>query len=358
MKKKGIVTLFAVIAAFVILGMVSMVSSEASGRSLCFEQEPTNMPAPTLTNLPTPIPTDPPVLTSTPTPTPTNSPTPVPTNTPTPTSTPTPTPDVVKESFFTGKSYMVVDLETEEVILSYQSDMQIYPASTLKLLTALTVLDHAEPDILLTAEEEILRAIDPEAAQMGVPAGTTYSLEVWLHLLLIRSYADAADTIAAGTAGSLEQFTVWMNEYAAGLGLTATSVDNAIGLDYVDGFDKTYSTAGEMMQILIAAMKNPTVREITSKASYQVPATDGIYSHTIYNSNLLLTHPKEYGSELFTAVAGKTGFTTPAGQCLAAVVLGADGHEYACVYYGGISKWSVAQEIVKLFECAIKKNME
>ncbi len=357
MKKNKLVTWIAVIAAVVIIGIISLVSSEASGRSLFFEPAtptPTNTPTPTPTNTPTPTPTN------TPTPTPTNTPTPTPTNTPTPTptSTPTPTPDVVKESFFTGKSYMVVDLETEEVILSYQSDKQIYPASTLKLLTALTVLEHADPDTLLTAEAEILRAIDPEAYQMGVPAGTTYSLEVWLHLLLIQSYADAADTIAVGTAGSLEQFAVWMNEYIDGLGLTATSADNAIGLDYADGFDKTYSTAAEMMQILIAAMKNPTVREIASKASYQVPATSGIYSRTIYNSNLLMTHPYEYGSKLFTAVAGKTGFTTPAGQCLAAVVLGADGHEYACVYYGGISKWSVAQEMVKLFECAIKQNME
>ena len=51
---------------------------------------------------------------------------------------------------FTGTSYIIADLNTEEILLSYQPELQLYPASTIKLLTAMVGLDLSDAQKQLT----------------------------------------------------------------------------------------------------------------------------------------------------------------------------------------------------------------
>lgn len=351
----------------------------------------TSTPRPTPTSTPTPkptatvVPTSTPVPTATPTPVPTAAATPLPTATAAPTSTPlpdaatptpaeseqatltptvTPTPTPViysadnklgKLTKFTGASFVVADVETGETLYSYNADKIIYPASTIKLLTAMVALDHAEDtSIKLTAREEVLKKIDSDVYTMDVPAGTTYSLEVWLNLLLIQSYGDAANTIADGLAGSVDQFVVWMNEKIAELGLENTIVDNAIGIDIGNNCTNIHASASDMMRITLEAMKYPLIKEIVVKKTYTVPANGTIEEHEIKNSNRFLSQPDRYKSKLFSVLGGKTGSTKAAGKCLSVVVQTKTGHEYACVYYGGITYYDKYTEIIDIMEKVIK----
>ena len=319
--------------------------------------EPATTPVPTSTATPIPTPTVTPEPTATPAPTAT----PKPTATPVPTKKPTPTPSIYAANGittnlpkFSGYSYVIADADTKETLLSYNGERFIYPASTIKLLTAMTALDLAEPDLLLTTKQTILDGVDWDVWTMDVPAGTTYSLEVWLNLLLIQSYGDVADTIADGVGGSIDAFVARMNEKLDALGLKNTSVDNPIGLDISNNYHKTYTNANDMMKITLEALNYPLIQEILQKDDYLVPANGTIKEHTIENSNQLQSKPDTYHSDLFTTLSGKTGSTDDAGKCLSAIVKSNQtGRRYACVYYGAPNTRTMYPEIIGLLEYVI-----
>jgi len=321
--------------------------------------EPTTTPSPTPTM--TPEPTATPIPTPTVTPVPTATATPKPTATPVPTKKPTPTPAIYAANGitkdlpkFSGYSYVIADAETGETLLSYNGERFIYPASTIKLLTAMTALDLAEPDLLLTTKQAVLDGVDWDVWTMDVPADTTYSLEVWLNLLLIQSYGDVADTIADGVGGSIDAFVARMNEKLDALGLKNTSVDNPIGLDISNNYHKTYTNANDMMKITLEALNYPLIQEILQKNEYLVPANGTIKEHTIENSNQLQSKPDTYHSDLFTTLSGKTGSTDDAGKCLSAIVKSNQtGRRYAFVYYGAPNTRTMYPEIIGLLEYVI-----
>lgn len=330
------------------------------------EPTPTVTPEPTATPLPTPTvtpePTATPIPIPTATPKPTATPVPKATATPVPTKNPTPTPAIYAANGmtdnlpkFSGYSYVIADAETKETLLSYNGEKFIYPASTIKLLTAMTALDHADPDHLLTTKQSILDGVDWDVWVMDVPANTTYSLEVWMNLLLIQSYGDVADTIADGLGGSIDTFVSWMNEKIKAMGLHNTSADNPIGLDISNYYNETFSTANDMMKITLEALNYPLIQEIMGKNEYLVPANDTVEEHTIDNSNQLQSKPDTYHSDLFTTLGGKTGSTDDAGKCLSVIVKSNQtGRRYACVYYGAPNSKTMYPEIIELLEYVIE----
>ena len=321
---------------------------------------PTVTPEPTATPIPTPTVT--PEPTATPVPTPTVTPVPKATATPAPTKKPTPTPAIYAANGitnnlpkFSGYSYAIADAETQETLLSYNGERFIYPASTIKLLTAMTALDYAGPDQLLTTKQSILDGVDWDVWTMDVPADTTYPLEVWMNLLLIQSYGDVADTVADGVGGSIDSFVSRMNEKIDTLGLTNTSVDNPIGLDISNNYNETYSTANDMMKITLEALDYPLIQEIMQKTEYIVPENGAVEEHTIENSNQLQSKPDTYHSDLFTTLGGKTGSTDDAGKCLSVIVKSNQtGRRYACVYYGAPNSRTMYPEIIGLLDYVIE----
>ena len=77
---------------------------------------------------------------------------------------------------------------------------------------------------------------------------------------MLRSGNDCAETLAASLSGSIENFTLLMNEKAKSLGANNSNFDNPHGLP-----DKTsYSTAKDLAKITAYALKNETFREIVS----------------------------------------------------------------------------------------------
>lgn len=263
--------------------------------------------------------------------------------------TPTPTPPA-----FTGKAYIVADYDTKEIIVSKNTSVKIYPASTIKLLTAMVALD-LESDLSrkLTVTETALANIDTDVTALGAPAGTIYPFEVWLNLLLIPSYGDAANVLAEGTAGSIDAFIQKMNQKLAALGLTKTHVDNTVGLDIGDDYNEIYTTASDMFQLFVAAWEYPEIREIVGKASYTLPANGNIASEEISNSNLYLSNPSQYPSGNYISLGGKTGTTKAAGKCLVQVVEAENGKKYFCLYFGGTSTKKLYTEFANLIDYAI-----
>jgi D-alanyl-D-alanine carboxypeptidase (penicillin-binding protein 5/6) len=157
--------------------------------------------------------------------------------------------------------------------------------------------------------------IDPLYRENASLTGFSPNEEVTLLDLIygtvLPSGAESAVSLAIHTAGSEEAFVELMNEKAAELGLTDTHFTNCSGLHNADH----YSTAVEIAMILDYAMQYETCRQILSAYQYTTAPTnkhpEGVSMTSTMFSRMYGDEPDEV-----TILAGKTGYTPQAGQCL------------------------------------------
>ena len=234
------------------------------------------------------------------------------------------------------------DSESEETIFAVNSEKAIYPASTLKMLTALTVLDIAQPEEKVRLGTEIY--IPPlDASRAGLEYGLTLTVRDLLEGLLLPSGADAA--YALGTycgrklAGndelsydeSVKNFVAAMNRKAEVLGAEHTTAVNVVGLDAKGQL----TTAEDILIIAKAFLADPVLSDICRLPQSQIVSEEG-KSIPLSNTNKMLHSESSYYNEDVAGV--KTGTTNKAGNCLVSVfTVGQD--RYLCIvmnssYYG------------------------
>lgn len=230
----------------------------------------------------------------------------------------------------------------ERVVYAVDSGELIYPASTLKMLTALTVLDTASPEETVQLGLEIY--IPPlDASRANLEYGMTLTVQELLEGLLLPSGADAAYALAVycgrKTAGNdrldsnqaVQVFVDGMNRKAKALGLNHTTARNVVGLD--DREQKT--TAEDILRLAKVFLDQPVLAEICGLARAEIRSDDG-KAIMLKNTNKMLFEGGEYYNGSVTGV--KTGTTSRAGNCLVSVFT-AVGERYLCVvmnssYYG------------------------
>ncbi len=202
----------------------------------------------------------------------------------------------------TAKSYIVLNADTLEVLLSSNAHERLSMASTTKLMTALILAEQNTPEKEVVATEEMVTV---EGSSMGLLAGDSVSYYELLVGMLLPSGNDAANTAAISVAGSVEKFAELMNKRAAELGMTNTNFVTPSGLD-----DKEhYSTAYDMALLAASALKNDVIREIVCEEKITVTYGNPPYQRTLYNHNKLLGQ-YEY------CIGMKTGYTKKSGRCL------------------------------------------
>lgn len=245
------------------------------------------------------------------------------------------------------------ETESEQTIYAVDSEKSIYPASTLKMLTALTVLDAAEPDETVTVGAEIY--IPPlDASRAGLEYGMRLSVRELLEGLLLPSGADAAYALGvycgrkiAGNeqtdaADAVKAFVAAMNQKAADIGALHTTAVNVVGLDD----KKQQTTAWDILTIAKVFLDHPVLSEICSLPTARITSKNG-KTVSLKNTNKMLLEGSGYYNG---AVAGvKTGTTSRAGNCLVSVFT-IEGDRYLCIvmnssYYG---KFTDTQKLYEL----------
>lgn len=133
--------------------------------------------------------------------------------------------------------------------------------------------------------------------------------------MLIPSANDAANVLAEHTSGSISAFAELMNKKAKEIGLTSSNFTNPSGIHD----ENLYTTARDLSLLAKYAMNNKKFMEIVGTKNYTLPATSIHIAEdrTFYTSNLLLDpgNPDYYYKY---ATGLKTGFTSPAGDCIVA----------------------------------------
>jgi D-alanyl-D-alanine carboxypeptidase (penicillin-binding protein 5/6) len=138
---------------------------------------------------------------------------------------------------------------------------------------------------------------------MGITEGEIYTVEELLYGLILHSGNDSAYALAEGTAGSVEEFTKWMNFKAKELGLLNTYFADPSGLD-----DSTYSTAYDLARLTEYALLNTEFRRISKTRELEIYSDTHKYMFLENQTNLLTSYPGVEGV--------KTGYTEEAGLCL------------------------------------------
>ena len=192
--------------------------------------------------------------------------------------------------------------DTGDILYLRNGDEKLGMASTTKIMTALVVLEHCNPDTVVTVGKE---SCGIEGSSIYLVPGENITVRDLLYGLLLESGNDAACALAVACSGSTEEFTRLMNLKADELGLVNTNFTNPHGLSDPEH----YTTARELALIARTAMKNPLFREIVGTKTYIVTDKDGNPVKFFANHNRMLFSDKD--------VTGiKTGYTLADGRCL------------------------------------------
>lgn len=200
---------------------------------------------------------------------------------------------------------VLADLDTGRVLFAANADQRRPVASITKIMTALLVLERADPADVVTVSETAAGPRVAGISGLGLVAGERIRVEELLYALLLQSANDAAEALAEHVSGSVEAFVDQMNARGASLGLLRTRFASPNGLD-----DEGYASARDLVRLTRAAFAVRGFGEVVATRFHTV-RSPSVGPRTIQNRNALLwLYPD--------AIGVKTGFTTPAGFCLVA----------------------------------------
>src|SRR5580700_2345725 len=128
--------------------------------------------------------------------------------------------------------YLVVDVDSDQVLMENEATAPWYPASLTKLMTVYVALD-AVRNGKLTFDTPLImsaHAASMAPSKMGFRPGTEVTLDNALKMLMVKSPNDVAVMVAEGVSGSVENFADEMNAAAVKLGLKESHFVNPNGL--------------------------------------------------------------------------------------------------------------------------------
>jgi D-alanyl-D-alanine carboxypeptidase (penicillin-binding protein 5/6) len=228
-----------------------------------------------------------------------------------------------------AKSYLLIDFNSERILVEHNADMRVEPASITKLMTAYVVFAELDQGNI-TLEETV--AISEQAwrtggSRMFIEPSMQVSVEDLIRGMVIQSGNDASVALAEHVAGSEDAFASLMNHYSELLGMADTNFINSTGLPDPDH----YSTARD-----IAILSAATVRDFPDYYPW--------YAEKEFTFNKIRQHNRNTLLWRDPAIDGlKTGHTEAAGYCLAASAK-RDGMRLVSAVMGSASESSRASE--------------
>lgn len=230
-------------------------------------------------------------------------------------------PEVLAEGVY------IVDLPSFTPIAQRNPHLRFFPASTIKIITALVAYDVYKPDQVIT----IKRTIE-DGQTMGLIIGEKITVENLLYGLLVHSGNDVAYVLADNYG--YDKFIQLMNEKAKKLMMTNSYFKNPNGLDNM----AQYTTAFDLTLAARELLKNKYLAKIVSTKEITVSDVDFQYFHRLVNVNKLLGEIQGLGGL-------KTGYTENAGENLVSFYK-KNHHEFVIVILKSTDRFTDTKNIV------------
>ena len=199
-----------------------------------------------------------------------------------------------------ASSWVLADADTGEILAAKDPHHQYPPASTIKVLTAVTLMPHLDLDSTYSAT---LQDVNQPGTRIGLRAGMSNKVSDLFAGMLMNSGNDAASAVA-NAAGGWDPALRLMNEEAARLGAKDTVAATPNGLDR----NEQVTSATDLAIFFREALKNPDIAKIFQTKKLDAQTINGRLIH-LYNHNkmLQLNYPGHLGAKTgTTSMAGKT----------------------------------------------------
>ncbi len=206
------------------------------------------------------------------------------------------------------RAMILTDATKYRRLYSKNVNLRVVPASTVKIMTALLVLEKLPLEGYVTVSA---KATGVPPSKLFLRAGERYKVKDLLYGMLLKSGNDAAIVLAEAVAGSEWQFVQMMNNRAKQLGANNTKFANASGLPAHRV--SQYTTAYDMYLMFAKALQYPFFREII-KRRYGIFYSQEGRRITFKNHNKILFMGWK------NKVYGKTGYTRSAGPCFVGTI--------------------------------------
>lgn len=232
----------------------------------------------------------------------------------------------------TARAALIMEADSGMVLWARNSDLELPPASTTKVMTAILAL---ESDALGRSFPASAEACQAAPSKVNLRPGQRLNLEDLVYAILLNSANDASVVIAESLAGSVPAFADRMTARARQLGALHTRFENPHGLP-ADGH---YSTVQDLATIFRHGLRVSRFRTIIGTKSVAVSVENSARKISLRSHNRLLQGYR-------IPVIGKTGYTVAAKKCF----VGAgnlDGREIIVAVLGSTDLWG---DTTRLFE--------
>lgn len=229
----------------------------------------------------------------------------------------------------TATNYILIDVNTNKILLSRKSDSRIYPASITKLATALTALNIYPLDEVITVGQEY-----QEGKVMELQLEEKITVKSLVSALLVYSANDAAFTLARHHQQGLNGFIKQMNLISQKYNLKNTRFANVDGIHQ----DYHYSTVYDLSQLGRVAIQSKIVRDTVKTKELTVSSVDNQIQHQLTSTNELLG--------VIPEIEGlKTGWTPEAKGCFIGLI-NLNGHYLISVVAQSDDRFQDTQELI------------
>lgn len=197
---------------------------------------------------------------------------------------------------------LVVDQDTNEILMQKNPDEVSSIASITKLMTAMITLDAG---LALDEELQLQREDRTSVGWTGswLRPGVRLTRAQALHLALMSSENHAAQLLGRSYPGGIEAAVRAMNAKARELGMYDTNFADPTGLSA-----QNRSSPNDLVRMVKAAYAYPQIREFSVSTEYDLPMGKHVVRYQ--NTNRLTSHADwQIGLQ-------KTGYINAAGRCL------------------------------------------
>lgn len=239
----------------------------------------------------------------------------------------------IADPIVNAKAALVIETHSNEALYAQNVWEPLPIASLSKLMTALVAIDHLDLNSEITISST---AAQTGGSSMGLVTGEVILVKEVFKGLLMNSGNDAAVALAEASAGTEAAFVTLMNERTKSLGLNDTLFFDASGLN-----PGNVSSAFEIAHLAKQVFRDPFLSSIMREKELLVSSVDGRMSHSLNNTNRLL------GTDIADRIiAGKTGTTLQAGQCLISFLKGSSDRTIMTIILGSNDRYTDVKQLI------------
>jgi D-alanyl-D-alanine carboxypeptidase (penicillin-binding protein 5/6) len=227
---------------------------------------------------------------------------------------------------------IVVDAASGRVLFEDKADAKGYPASVLKLMDLLIILEKIEQRQLSFQDPVTVsaKASKTGGSQVWLADREVFTVDEMLYALMVQSANDAAVALAEKVAGTTDAFVGLMNQRAKALGMTSTLFHSVHGLPPGAGQESDLTTARDFSLLCRELLRHPDTLRYTSTRKRPFRPNAGAKALLMTTHNHLLGQIE--GCDGF-----KTGYFIAAGYSIA-VTAARNGQRVIVVVLGSLDR--------------------